>query len=158
MGLDNPLAGCDAPVASLVEIGRVLEETARLVRQHAGEADSAPAAAPVDARLVRRIIGARRLRTEMIGLPAGDGAWAMMLELFAAALEGRRISQTMLGVAAGVPETTALRLTKKLLAEGYFTEAADPDDRRLILLALSDQAFARMRAYVSAAAAEAGAS
>jgi hypothetical protein len=154
---DRPAEG-ETPLPSLVEIGRVLEETARLVRRHAGEADPPPAAAPrVDSRLVRRIIAARRLRAEMIGLPAADAAWAMMLELFAAGLEGRRLSQTMLGVAAGVPETTALRLSKKLLAEGTFTGASDPHDRRLILLALSPQATERMRAYIGAAAAEAGA-
>lgn len=74
-----------------------------------------------------------------------------MLELLAARLEGRRISQTTLGVNAGVPETTALRLTKSLLRQGIFTSESDEADRRLNLIGLSDDAADRMRAYLTEA-------
>jgi hypothetical protein len=97
---------------------------------------------------VRAILAVRRMRRDYFPWAAGDPAWSMMLELLAARLEGRRVGQTMLGVNAGVPETTALRLTKSLLRQGIFTSEADPVDRRLILIGLSDDAADRMRAYL----------
>lgn len=38
-----------------------------------------------------------------------------------------------------------------MLRQGTFTSHGDPEDRRLILLGLSDEASARMRAYLTAA-------
>ena len=144
-------AGKAQPAASLLEISRVLEETARLVRQHAG-ADDPPAPAPrLTAPKVRAILALRWLRGEYLGFDASDAAWSMLLELYAAHLEGRRLHQTRLGIAAGVPATTALNATRRLLECGLFTRAADPDDRRLILLGLSDNAADRMAAYLAAA-------
>jgi len=142
--------GPDRPVASLLEISRILEEAARLVRQHAA-IPAEPAPRPrelVTARLVRAIIAVGRLRRDYFPQVLGDPVWSMMLELYAARLEQRRISQTTLGVSAGVAETTALRLVKSLVQQGLFTSHNDPADRRLVLVSLSDDAAERMREYL----------
>lgn len=144
--------GDDRPVASLLEISRIVDEAARLIRQHvprhAAPLPRRPSSTElITAPLVRAIIALRRMRRDYFPWIPGDPAWSMMLELYAARLEERRISQTTLGVVAGVAETTALRLTKSLVRQGYFTSHNDPDDRRLILLSLSDEAAEKMRAY-----------
>ena len=145
----------EKPIASLREIGRVLEETARILKQHASlssTGESAPGRAElITAPLVRAVIACRRMRRDYFPNIPGDPAWSMMLELYAAGLEGRRIGQTMLGAVAGVSETTALRLTRSLLRQGTFTKQDDPDDRRAILLGLSDEASSHMHAYLLAA-------
>ena len=146
-------ASRQGPAASLMEISRVLEETARLVRQHAegptSSTNELKERVPTIAQ-VRAIITARRLRREYLGLDVSDATWAMMLELFAAGLEGRRVHQTMLCVTAAVAQTTALRVTRKLLDAGIFLGAADAKDDRLLILRLSDDAARRIRTYLAA--------
>jgi DNA-binding MarR family transcriptional regulator len=143
-----------APAASLVEISRVLEETARLVREHAGDdgRGQLPASVPCDPRWVRAILDLRDLRRELLGFEASDAALAMLLALYVAGLEGRRLHQTALALAARVPETTALRVTHRFLAAGIFTREGDEADKRLNLLALSEPAATRVGAYLAAAA------
>ena len=93
---------------SLLAISRVLEETARMLHDWA-LAEDPPLRRPTDkpmpvtASTVRTIIAARWLRREFLGFDAGDPEWSLMLELYAARLEGREIHQTGLSVAAGVP-------------------------------------------------------
>lgn len=80
------------PPVSLMEISRVLEETARLLRQHA-DAEGEPlrevawhsSGTPAG---VRAIIAARWLRREFLGAEIGEAEWSLMLELYAARLEG----------------------------------------------------------------------
>lgn len=143
------------PAVSLLEISRVLDETARLIRQHVPSGEASPRrAVPADlitAPLVRAIIAVRRMRRDYFPCVPGDPAWSMLLELYASRLEGRKTSQTMLGTAAGVAETTALRLSKSLIRQGYLTTRNDPADRRLVLLELSDDAADRMRSYLTGA-------
>jgi DNA-binding MarR family transcriptional regulator len=143
-----------APV-SLAEISRVLEETARLVGQHA-QAEGAPPrpAEPrslLSAHDIRAIIAARWLRREFLGAELGEAEWSLILELYAAHLEGRRIHQTGLAVSAGVPQTTALNATRRLIGCGFFLAEPDPRDKRRLLIALSDVAVERIRAYLTAA-------
>jgi DNA-binding MarR family transcriptional regulator len=143
------------PPLSLVEISRVLEETARLVRRHAaaeGELHGpfAPASA-VTPEGVRAIIAARMLRREMLAADIGEGEWSLMLELYAARLEGRRVHQTALGVAAGLSQSTALHATRRLIAEGVFASSPDPKDKRRLLIALAEPAANRIQAYLTAA-------
>lgn len=138
------------PAASLIEISRVLEETARLVRQHARADIHVPSESATELSQVRAIIAARRLRRQYLGKDVNDATWAMMLELFAARLEGRRVHQTMLCVAAAVPQSTALRVTGKMLEAGIFLASSDPDDNRLLILGLSDGAAERIGSYLLA--------
>lgn len=54
---------------------------------------------------VRSVIAARSLRYEYLGASSGEVAWAILLEAFAARLEGRLVTMTDLCVAAGVPHS-----------------------------------------------------
>jgi DNA-binding MarR family transcriptional regulator len=140
---------------SLIEISRVLEETARLLRQHARGENESPTPLPphpVDTPAsVRAILAVRRLRRELLGSEVGEAEWSLMLELYAASLEKRSVHQTGLAVAAGVSQSTALHATRRLIAQGIFTSRADPGDRRRLLIVLSEPMAKRIRAFLIAA-------
>jgi DNA-binding MarR family transcriptional regulator len=84
--------------------------------------------------------------TEMFADPAFD----MLLDLYAARLEGSRVAVSSLCIAAAVPATTALRWIKALTDQGLFVRRADPQDGRRVYIALSDQAAEAMGRYLSA--------
>ncbi|HEX8364230.1 MAG TPA: hypothetical protein VF603_02985 [Allosphingosinicella sp.] len=149
---------CGSAAASLVEISRVLEETARLVRQHAdaqvrpappGSAASEPLEIP--APLVRAILRIRRLRADYLPAAGGDPAWSMILELYAAELEGRQLNQSRLTLAAGIPHTTGLRITRTLIGRGVFVRRPDRADGRQLVLSLAAEAADKVRAYLTVA-------
>jgi DNA-binding MarR family transcriptional regulator len=163
-GAEEEAAGPDLP-----ELARALDEAARHLRRHARAMRTYPlrpeldpvapvlraaqgggAAAPT-ALQVRAIVAVRRLRTTWLPDLSGDHAFSMLLELYAAHLEGRRIAQTRLGGVAGVPHTTAIRIAQALQADGLVTAATDPADKRLTLLGLTEEAVRRMEAYLGAA-------
>lgn len=136
---------------TLLEISRILEETARLLREHPAamtenSADPRTGRFPVSAtaRRVRAVLALRRLRRRYIGLDVTDAAWTLVLEIYAAHLEGRKLHQRALAAAAKVPETTALHATRRLLRAGLFESASDPSDRRLLLIGLTDPAIRRL--------------
>jgi len=110
----------------------------------------------VTAADVRAVIEVRQLRRRYLGFEADDAAWSMMLELYATRLEARPLHQTRLGMRAGVPETTALRVTRRMLAAGLFTAEPHPADKRLVVIGLSDAIAERIRAYLAASRALAG--
>jgi DNA-binding MarR family transcriptional regulator len=157
MERDRGGAAGTAPVASLMEISRVLEETARLVREHV-ERGGEPApggrgeGAAVGARQVRAILALRGLRRDYLGRDFSEAAWAMILEVYAARLEGRSIHQSLVGFETGVPPTTALATVRRLLDRGVFLKQTDPSDKRMVLLTLADEWAESLARFLSAAA------
>ena len=100
-----------------------------------------PAMPGVTAAQVRAAIRSRRLRDQLFG--AGwfeDPAWDMLLDLFAAELEGTRVSVSSLCIAAAVPPTTALRWLARMTEAGLIERQPDPSDRRRAFTVLSEQA------------------
>ena len=77
----------------------------------------------------------------------GEPAWDMLLELFVAACDGKRIPTTSLGAAAGVPATTALRYIDMLVDHGMAERCADPADARRTLIALTPSGRDSLTAY-----------
>lgn len=129
----------------------MLEETARILREHAEArpvAERAQDRPEITAPLVRSLVVARQLRGEYFDVGAGGAAWTMLLELLAARLEGRRVNQRRLARAAGIPETTALHLVRAPAGAGHLTIERDPDCRRDLLIVLSDAAAGRMEEYL----------
>lgn len=99
------------------------------------------ATAVVDAGTVRNLIRARRLRANHFAADLfADPAWDMLLDLFAAELEHRRVSVSSLCIAAAVPGTTALRWIGTMVDAGLFERHADKLDRRRAYVGLSDKA------------------
>ena len=67
-----------------------------------------------------------------------DPAWEMLLDLAVAEASGRWISVTSLCIASGAPTTTALRRIEDLQAAGLIERLPDPDDRRRIIVRLTE--------------------
>ena len=113
--------------------------------------DSAPV--EITAATVRGAIRARRLRDQYFadGLFA-DPAWDMLLDLFAARLEGLTVSVSSLCIAAAVPPTTALRWITAMTNAGLLMRREDPSDRRRAFVTLTARAVAGMEGYGQAVA------
>lgn len=118
-----------------------LEDRRRDFRAEADDGMIAPAE-------IRRAIRARRLRDQFFGDGLfEDPAWDMLLDLFAADLEGAQVSVSSLCIAAAVAPTTALRWIGRLTEAGLFDRLPDPADRRRAFLTLSPRARTAMRGY-----------
>ena len=77
-----------------------------------------------------------------------DPAWDIMLDLFAADLEQRRVSVSSACLAAAVPPTTALRWLKKLEEEQLIQRSIDPLDRRRVYLSLRTEVKEKLDGWV----------
>lgn len=107
--------------------------------------------AGVDSGMVRRILRQRRMREQFF--PAdlfADPAWDMLLDLYAARLEGHPVAVSSLCIAAAVPATTALRWIKTMTDNGLFERQADPRDGRRIFIGLAPHAEQAMERYFTA--------
>lgn len=105
-----------------------------------------------DPRTIRATIRARRLRDQHFASELfADPAWDMLLDLYAARLEGRRVSVSSLCIAAAVPPTTALRWIGTMHDADLFGREADPTDKRRAHITLTDRAAVAMRGYFGAA-------
>lgn len=144
----------------VARISRVLARLANEEKRPGGVADRqiAYAAAPAvpvapspTAADIRRAIRARRLRDQFFsdGL-FEDPAWDMLLDLYAAELEGAQVSVSSLCIAAAVAPTTALRWVARMTEADLFVRQPDPFDRRRAFLALSEQARQKMDRYFAA--------
>lgn len=101
-----------------------------------------------DARLVRKILRQRQLRTRFIeGDLFADPAWDMLLDLAAARVEGKQVSVTSLCIAAAVPPTTALRWIGQMVDGGLFQRVLDDSDRRRAFIELTDKAVDGLGRY-----------
>lgn len=81
----------------------------------------------------------------------GEPAWDLLLDLFIAAKERKRVPVTSACIGASVPTTTALRWLAVLEERGLVLREADPSDARRIFVRLSADAYARMVAYFARA-------
>jgi hypothetical protein len=100
------------------------------------------------AKLVRKIQRARSRRTDFLSTTLfGEPAWDMLLELFASAIEQKRVTVGELCIASNVPQTTALRWIDVLVREELVTRRSDPLDARRVHLELMPSAYEAMRDY-----------
>ncbi len=103
------------------------------------------ALASVAARLYRaRRRRSRHFDPEMFAEPA----WDMLLDLFIAKIRGKQMRTLSLCIASEVPATTALRWITVLEEHGLAERRRAPDDRRLRLIALTEQGYRVMRQYL----------
>jgi DNA-binding MarR family transcriptional regulator len=100
------------------------------------------------ATLIRNILKLRRKRANHFdsGLFA-DPAWDILLDLYAADLEGQQVSVSSLCIAASVPPTTALRWISTMTEDGLLQRQHDPADARRVFIQLSDTARESLRGY-----------
>jgi len=108
----------------------------------------AAAATLPEARLIRRMIRQRQLRSRFIeGDFFADPAWDMLLDLAAARVEGKQVSVTSLCIASGVPPTTALRWIGALVEADLFRRVCDETDRRRAFIELTEAAAGCLARY-----------
>jgi DNA-binding MarR family transcriptional regulator len=133
------------------QIARLEHELSALKRRVAAGRSAVvfgPCRMPPD---VRSILSARRAREQLISRELfADPAWDILLELYAANLEQRKISTSDLCIASAVPATTALRWIDKLHHMGFLLREEDRFDRRRVLVTLSPAGRARMQSYFEA--------
>lgn len=102
---------------------------------------------PMDVADVKRHMRSRRIRESLF--PKGffaDPAWDMLLELYSAALDGRKLAINRLSVAANVPLTTTLRWIGTLEKEALVNRESDHLDGRRIYVNLTAKGMAAMEA------------
>ncbi len=156
---DNRLRRLNAEVARFAQTLSLLaverdhprsEQIREPGRGYRAEPDDDPVTA-TDANEVRDVIRSRRMRAAYFPDDLfADPAWDMLLDLFAAELEDRRVSVSSLCIAAAVPGTTALRWIGSMVEAGLFERYADPQDRRRAFISLSPKAREGMRRYFHA--------
>lgn len=142
----------------LLAMARELEITAHdeLAPARAAIGTPAPAAAgqdhPVWVELARQTYEDRRRRTKIFQSDElfGEPAWDILLDLFIAAKERRRVSVTSACIGSAVPSTTALRWISILERQGLLTREADPGDARRVYVRLSPRGYEAMLEYFSA--------
>lgn len=97
---------------------------------------------------VRVAIDARRLRARHLqGNLFADPAWDLLLNLYLALLEQRRVAVSALFASGGVPQSTNFRWLAKLEYEGLVQRTEDPLDARRAWVTLTKPAAVAMRAY-----------
>jgi len=140
---------------SLREVSRELRRVNRSLHQLArtGARRSRPARTPaIDADAVRAIFAVRRLRDEHFEPPLDDDGWAILLEAFAARLDGRLSAISALGIAAGIARSTAHRRATALLDRGLLVRDAGRSAGRAAMVGLSDDAARRIADFLATAA------
>lgn len=108
---------------------------------------------PIIAELARQTYRNRRLRDDIFLQSEffGEPAWDILLDLFIAAKERRRVSVTSACIGAAVPATTALRWVSILEEQSLLQREADPRDARRIYVRLTAIGYAAMVDYFNRA-------
>jgi hypothetical protein len=101
------------------------------------------------AELAREMYRNRRLRAKIFGSEAlfGEPAWDILLDLFVAAKDGRRVSVMSACIGSAVPSTTALRWIAALEREELIIREDDPEDARRTYVMLTERGYAAMVEY-----------
>lgn len=104
---------------------------------------------PIWVELARQTYDDRRRRGKIFRAEAlfGEPAWDILLDLFIAAKERRRVSVTSACIGSAVPSTTALRWIAILEKQGFLMREADPGDARRVYVKLSARGYAAMLEY-----------
>lgn len=106
---------------------------------------------PIWVELARQTYEDRRRRSKIFRSEAlfGEPAWDILLDLFIATKERRRVSVTSACIGSAVPSTTALRWIAILEKQGLLVREADPSDARRVYVKLSARGYAAMLEYFS---------
>lgn len=91
------------------------------------------------AEVARHYIRLRRRRENDISDLFHDPAWDILLDLYAAMIEGKEISVSSACIASAVPPTTALRHIEKLNRAGLLCRFPARNDKRRILVAITSR-------------------
>lgn len=134
--------------ARLKEISLELEGLAG--RLSALALENAPRSPSLSPSLIRLVLAVRLMWSGQFEAGLGEPARNMLLALYAARLEGQRLTPTRPASATAVPLATALHWLNVMAERGLIRRSGDPRDRRLVRLALTPNAVAGIEAYLAA--------
>lgn len=77
-----------------------------------------------------------------------EPGWDILLDLFVARIDGKRISVTSACAASDCPPTTSLRWISVLESDGLVVRASDSSDGRRYWVMISDSGFRSMTEYL----------
>jgi DNA-binding transcriptional ArsR family regulator len=101
--------------------------------------------------LARQTYALRRRRHRFLAADLfGEPTWDILLDLFIAAHEGRRVPTTSACIGAHVPPTTALRWLRILEARGLVEREEDGRDGRRTFVRLSKRGLLAMGGFMQA--------
>lgn len=87
----------------------------------------------------RHLYKERRSRDELLGSDLfGDPMWDLMLELYASAGEGEKVSVSSACAASGAPASSAIRYIKAMTKRGLLVRDDCPTDARRVYVRLSN--------------------
>lgn len=138
--------------AQLIEIAQFLQAPDPHPAAPAGPPDRPGPVAPslmvalAEEELRRRRVRSRHLPRDL----SGDGAWAMLLDLFICHYRGKRVSTKAACIAADAPERTALRWLDEIERDGLIRRAPCDRDKRVKYVSLTQQGLEVLRAILSA--------
>ena len=123
----------------------LIELTVRLPRELAeavilGVAPSARGPEQRRLALAKWLLTSRRRRAKAFqGVRFGEPNWDMILDLYIAEREGRRVDVSGMCLASGVAPTTALRYVDLLVADALIGKVADLEDGRRSFVTISNR-------------------
>jgi len=125
-----------------------------MIVRNIASAAPAPVIAPdptykVTLALAREIYAGRRRRARFFASDLfGEPTWDILLDLYIAARENRRVPTTSACIGAHVPPTTALRWLRILEARGIVEREEDGRDGRRTFVRLSARGLLSMDGYL----------
>jgi DNA-binding MarR family transcriptional regulator len=101
---------------------------------------------------VRIYLRCRRLRERLLPREIfGEPAWDILLDLYAAHLEGKAVSISSACIASAVPTTTALRWLSKLVECGLIERSLDASDARRAHVRITEDGLQAVTRWVDIA-------
>lgn len=139
--------------------GRLARQLEELLRSSQGPCrESAPDASSAMIEVARRDFEARRERDRVFGAGTfADPAWDLLLDLFVAGEEGRRVDAFSLCGRTALPEGVILRSIAHLVQSNLVTRQSKAGEPRSIYLVLTADGQAKMVEYLSRRVANGGA-
>lgn len=138
-----------AAANELLAIAHELEQTDAELQPHHTPASQIAKDSPAWGEVARSAYRQRRRRQELFADTTlfGEPAWDIMLDLFIAAKERKRLPVTSACIGAAVPATTALRWLTVLEDKGLILRENDTADARRVFVRLSSDGYEKMVAY-----------
>lgn len=123
-----------------------LEDLAIELRSFAEQSADTIPSTPTLMGLARKIYISRRAVDEVFNMEgfAVSPAWDIMLDLYQAHLQGKRISVTSACIGGACPPTTGLRWLQALESSNLVAREPDPQDKRRQVVALTDGAVIKV--------------
>lgn len=134
----------------MIAIIQKIEELSELVSQLQAGERGLQAGEPMLLAMAEEEFETRLIRPELFGrmLQFGEPGWDILLDLYLAEANNRRLSSTSAGVIAGVRSTTIHRWLDILQDEGLIDRTPDQSDRRRNWIDLTDKGRSLMQQYL----------